>query len=294
MAVGALGHGSEFLGFDDELSRDHDWSPAFSVFLSDDDFRDIGQEVFDVVVSLPGDYRGYKPKWGSVPQKSRCGVHTFGSWLKRQCQIDPIPGADAEWLGLHDSQLLWATNGAIWHDPLGEVTATRRRLSYYPESVWLKRLALKCHQLHQYGPYQVARFLKRGDPATVDLTLHFFLLNALKMCFLLRRRYAPVYKWLHAGFLRLPGWSEDTRRDIALLASSASAEGKMLAVSRTLDVFMRELRSLIPSLAGYEEDGEDANVYAGLRLAHAINSAIADPQVRKADLLVGQAGGMDY
>jgi hypothetical protein len=53
MAAGALGHGSEYLGLDDELSQDHHWEPGFTLFLTEDDYHAIGTAVFQTLLSLP-------------------------------------------------------------------------------------------------------------------------------------------------------------------------------------------------------------------------------------------------
>jgi hypothetical protein len=37
-AAALLGAGSELLGFDDEMSRDHDWGPRLQIFVSENDF----------------------------------------------------------------------------------------------------------------------------------------------------------------------------------------------------------------------------------------------------------------
>ena len=37
--------GSDVLGGDDEISRDHDWGPQFDLFLSTDDYASHGERL---------------------------------------------------------------------------------------------------------------------------------------------------------------------------------------------------------------------------------------------------------
>ena len=62
IAVGFVGSGSEHYGFDDEISRDHDFEPGFCIFLPGEDVIDRKQQfkLERAYAKLPKEYAGCK------------------------------------------------------------------------------------------------------------------------------------------------------------------------------------------------------------------------------------------
>lgn len=57
-SCGLIGRGSEVLGFDDEMSTDHDWGPRVLLFLSEADHDESGPKIADLLSrSLPRIFR---------------------------------------------------------------------------------------------------------------------------------------------------------------------------------------------------------------------------------------------
>lgn len=58
MTVGLCGEGSECFGFDDEISKDHDFGPAFCIWLDREVMEQIGEDLMAAYEALPACFGG--------------------------------------------------------------------------------------------------------------------------------------------------------------------------------------------------------------------------------------------
>jgi hypothetical protein len=225
------GCGSEIGGFDDEISRDHNWGPRFFLFLREEDKRKVGaalQEFLDE--KLPAEFAGYRNTATTLP-KNRAYVTTPEENLRAVLALDRPPEADLEWMRLPELRLFEYTAGVIFHEPTPLISPLRARFAYYPDNVWLKRLSYAFFHLHAAG--NVARMARRGDAVAARFYLTALLKAAMRICFLLRRRYAPYHKWLFRALQALPDLPPELPeriRRLSLACDLASIEGEMYAL----------------------------------------------------------------
>src|SRR6476659_797588 len=79
-AAALLGRGSEVLGFDDEMSTDHDWKPRVLVFLAEQDEPRRGAEVREALRGdLPPTFVGHPIHFE---------VHTVRGYVQQQLELD--------------------------------------------------------------------------------------------------------------------------------------------------------------------------------------------------------------
>lgn len=187
-----MGRGSEVLGFDDEMSTDHDWSARVTVFLADPDLVEVVQGHLDAV--LPD-------SWGGAVASAQ--VTTPSNYLQAELDLDLDADWDAfDWLSLPEQRLCAMTAGGVFHDEVG-LTGSWARLAYYPRDVWLYLLSAAWWRVHPEINL-VGRTAQVGDDLGSALITGQIVDDLIHLAFLISRRYAPYRKWRGTAFARLP------------------------------------------------------------------------------------------
>jgi hypothetical protein len=205
IAAGLVGDGSECFGFDDEISRDHDWGPGFCVWLESEDYERIGPQLQAALDALPPDFLGYGPRRSSRWGTDRIGVFETSRFYERFTGMKDLPRDLNDWLWLPENSLAACTNGKVFWDPLGEFTRRRNALlAFYPEDVRLKKIASRCMTIGQAGQYNLPRCLRRGEWFALQYAETKFCADVISLVFLLNRKFTPFYKWMHRAVKDLP------------------------------------------------------------------------------------------
>lgn len=243
LAVGLAGPGSECFGFDDEISRDHDWGPAFCLWLSDEDYLRIGDRLQQGYHDLPPIFMGFGPRKASPGEEWRVGASRTSDFFRRFTGLDRPPASLQEWLRIPESNLATCTNGKVFCDPLGEFSARRQALlDYYPEDVRLKKIASLCITVAQTGQYNFARSMRRGELFSASYSAVKFCADAIGLVFLLNRCYAPFYKWLHRAVRDLPMRGAEVYERIGALFHSIEPNQKEEIMEAVCVLLADELR----------------------------------------------------
>ena len=197
IAVGIVGEGSDCFGYDDEISRDHDFGTGVCLWLTDEDMSRFGR-VLSIAYNELVD--SAERSFFTERLRERRGVMTvrrfYSNILNVECDAETPFLSEEQWRTLDHSCLKTATNGEVFRDDPGVFTAFRQYLmGYYPDRIWRERLA---RQLHEYASaFQVnyARCMTRGDIVAAELCRAKGLASAMELFFLLKREYPPYYKW---------------------------------------------------------------------------------------------------
>ena len=279
LCVGLVGSGSECLGFDDEISKDHDFEAGFCIFVPD---TLTEKEIFGLeraYSKLPDEFMGIKKSKISPVGGSRHGVFkTSDFYLSKTGTKDGVLSL-YDWFNLPEFSLLEAVNGKVFSDNLGEFTKIRERLLYYPEDVRLKKLAGNLFLMGQSGRYNYLRCIKRNDTAGAQLCIFEFVKAVLNIIFILNKQYMPYYKWSFCALKNLDVLS-NLYSDLEFLISNPNnlADKKTEITQNIVTSIFDELKKQeLTSYKGLEAEG----------YAYSVNDLIKDNNLRNTNILMG-------
>ena len=199
IAVGLAGEGSDCFGYDDFISRDHDFGTGVCLWLTDEDMELFGKELDNAYNELidrqPGNNltRRLRERRGVMTIK-----HFYSQILGVECDINSCELSFDEWQKLDHSCLATAVNGEVFRDDLGLFSAYRKMLlDYYPEDVWKVRIVNEMHKFSAALQVNYARCMSRGDIVAARLCHMHGLEAAMQLFFLMKRVYPPYYKWTY-------------------------------------------------------------------------------------------------
>jgi len=281
VAAALTGSGSECYGFDDEVSRDHDFEPGFCLFIP-------GEEVVDrrtafqlerAYAKLPAEFEGFRRQKMNPVGGQRHGVFRIDEYFTEKIGCPAGELTAERWLQLPDYALAEAVNGEVFRDDAGLLTDCRKILREMPEDVRRKRLAGHLLLMAQSGQYNYRRCLGHGETGAAQLAVGEFVRNTLSEVFLLNRTYMPYYKWSFRALNALPG-GEDLGRSLEWLLTTDNGE----ALAEDKYFCMEGIASEI--IGQLQEQGLTEATCGDLeKHAYSVNDGIRDSNIRNLHIL---------
>ncbi|WP_323098490.1 DUF4037 domain-containing protein [Intrasporangium sp. YIM S08009] len=280
-AAGRLGSGSDVLGLDDGMSRDHDWGLRLNLLVPHELVEGVDAYL---AAALPDAVGGLPTRFATTwdpTVRHRVQVQTARDLALSRLGVDPTePLGVGDWLALTGQAVLEVTAGEVFVDDVGELAAIRRTLAWYPDDVWRYVVATDWARLAQELPF-VGRTGERGDDVGSRVVAVRLTHVALHLAHLVERRWPPYAKWLGTSAAHLPR----TGGVVAPLGRALGAGGwreREHAIVEALRLLGREQEQAgLPAVDDPVEPFWD-RPYRGVREAVVVSleDAVTDPAVR--------------
>jgi hypothetical protein len=214
-AAGRLGSGSDVLGLDDEMSRDHDWGCRLTLLVDEDARDEVPRIIRMLEEKLPerfGEFPVRFPVSWDDSVSHNVWVATVADFAASRLGVDPVGGLAGgligglsvlDWLSVTGQGVLEVTGGPVFTDRTRALAAVRALLDWYPPDVERYVLAAGWQRLGQQMP-MVGRTAEAGDELGSRLLSAELATNLLWLAFALSRRWAPYAKWRGTVFRSLP------------------------------------------------------------------------------------------
>jgi len=214
-----MGYGSDVLGYDTEVSMDHNWGPRLQLFL---DNYDIYNELNEYLCyELPFQYKNFSTNYSEInyhgilfmehtekhPVNHLIKISTFEDFLKWYSINKITKFTYHDWLSFSDQKLLEVTSGLVFYDGLNKINNTREELKFYPPDICKLRMAVLWGYI-----WNKKRFIKRSmeinDFIGLKINVDLIVKHIIKILFYTEEKYIPYSKWLGHAFKELIIYNE--------------------------------------------------------------------------------------
>ena len=199
IAVGIVGEGSDCFGYDDYMSRDHDFGSGVVMWLTDSDMELFGHKLDEAYNNIIKSHPGNNLTDRLTERRGVMTIRMFyNNILGCDCYDESNNIPEEIWLKMDHNCLATATNGEVFRDDLGAFCAFRDvLLNFYPDRVWKVRIVSELHSFAQSIQVNYARCMSRGDTVAARQCHAEGLRAAMEIFFLMKRVYSPYYKWTY-------------------------------------------------------------------------------------------------
>lgn len=208
--------GSDVLGFDDQISRDHYWGAILELYFSGQDYHSYRDKIDEALrAELPREIAGFPTNFDSTagdasakhsdsgPIEHRISFYCIDTFVHSYRSINPLKEMTVlDWLMIPSQKLRTIRSGKVFYDGLGELEAIRAKLHYYPEAVWRHLLVAQWCRISQEMAFP-GRCGDVGDELGSRIVAARLVQDLMNLCFLMERRYAPYSKWFGTAFAQL-------------------------------------------------------------------------------------------
>ncbi|GIP39324.1 hypothetical protein J31TS4_26040 [Paenibacillus sp. J31TS4] len=192
-----IGPGSEVLGYDTEMSTDHDWGPRVVIFLQAGDLELVNEIRQALQTNRPEHFYGYPVDLNQTV------ITSLAPFLESKLSFDFTKSPEPlVWLAFPSQSLAEIVGGEVFRDDLGHLTTIRKQLKYYPHDIWLYLMASVWNRIGQ-EEHLVLRAGYVGDEFGSSIIGSRLVRDMMNLCFLMERQYAPYPKWFGTDFKKL-------------------------------------------------------------------------------------------
>jgi len=244
-AAGRLGSGSDVLGFDDALSRDHDWGCRLTLLVDEAD-RDAVPQISQLLErELPESYRGYPVRFPVTFNPSpghKVEVATVAGFAASRLGVDPTGALSVlDWLVLTGQSVLEVIAGPVFADRTAWLARVRAVLRWYPPDIERYVLAAAWQRLSQEMP-MVGRTADRGDDFGSRLLSARLAGDLMWLAFALSRQWPPYPKWRGTAFQAL-GIAADLADPLTAAVTAPGWRGRENGLAAACEVLLTAQRA---------------------------------------------------